>query len=172
MPLGNRIPPNALAISLAGCSRKNSRLSRQETPNSVCEVYKQKVERSRRIGVQRGDGGDEGGDRGDGGGVHKALCLPRSLQTSHMSKSHCSLHLSRNLSSSKITSGAAPATNIAFGSKTAPIPCACHEKSTLKHQSTSARHHNESAVARSTRRGHPDSASLRSRNALRRFREA
>ena len=42
--------------------------SRQETPNSVCEVYKQKVQRSRRIGVQRGDGGDQVGDRGDGGG--------------------------------------------------------------------------------------------------------
>ena len=40
----------------------------QETPNSVCEVYKQKVQRSRRIGVQRGDGGDQVGDRGDGGG--------------------------------------------------------------------------------------------------------
>ena len=26
------------------------------------------MQRSRRIGVQRGDGGDEGGDRGDGGG--------------------------------------------------------------------------------------------------------
>ena len=35
-------------------------LSRQETPNSVCEVYKQKVHRSRRIG-SRGDGGDKGG---------------------------------------------------------------------------------------------------------------
>ena len=40
----------------------------QETPNSVCEVYKQKVQRSKRIGVQTGDGGDEGGDCGDGGG--------------------------------------------------------------------------------------------------------
>ena len=36
-------------------------LSRQETPNSVCEVFKQKVKRSRRIGVKRGDGGDHFG---------------------------------------------------------------------------------------------------------------
>ena len=35
--------------------------------------------------------------------VQKALCLPRSLQTSHMSKSHNSLHLSRNQSAPKIT---------------------------------------------------------------------
>ena len=31
---------------------------------------------------------------------------------------------------------AAPATKFAFRSKTAPIPCACHEKSTLDHQNT------------------------------------
>ena len=31
---------------------------------------------------------------------------------------------------------AAPATKTAFRSKTAPIPCACHEKSTLEHQNT------------------------------------
>ena len=31
---------------------------------------------------------------------------------------------------------AAPATKIAFRSKTAPIPCACHEKSALEHQNT------------------------------------
>ena len=42
------------------CRRaRYKKLSRQETPNSVCEVCKEKVERSRRIGVQRGDGGDE-----------------------------------------------------------------------------------------------------------------
>ena len=34
---------------------------------------------------------------------HRALCLLRKLQTSHMSKSDDSLHLSRNLSSSTIT---------------------------------------------------------------------
>ena len=70
---------------------------------------------------------------------------------------------------------AAPATKTPFRSNTAPIPCTCHEKSTLKHQKMvspapatksdhhvpkCARHHNESAVARSTRRRHPDSASL------------
>ena len=58
----------------------------------------------------------------------------------------------------------APATKTALRSKTAPIPCACHEKSpkhevslapaTKKHHHVRkcARHHNESAVARSTRR--------------------
>ena len=107
--------------------------------------------------------------------------LPRNLQTSHMSKSHDSLHLSRNLSSSTITTM----------SKVLHLPRKLHfevKKSTLEHQKHEvslapatksdhqipkcARHHNESAVARSTRRGHPDSASLRSRNALRGFREA
>ena len=65
---------------------------------------------------------------------------------------------------------------MAFRSKTPPIPCACHETSTLEHQSKRfplrlphvrkcARHHNESAVARSTHCRHPDSASRRSRSA-------
>ena len=69
----------------------------------------------------------------------------------------------------------------------APIPCACQEKSTLEHQNTrfplrlprkvttmseNARGAtNESAVTTSTCRGQADSASLRSRNALRGFRE-
>ena len=34
---------------------------------------------------------------------HRVLCLPQNLQTSHMPKSHDSLHLSRNLSSSRMT---------------------------------------------------------------------
>ena len=74
-------------------------------------------------------------------------------------------------------------TKSALRSKAAPIPCTCHEKSTLDHQNTRfplrlprsgrcARHHNKSAVARSTRRNHPDFASLRSQNALRGLREA
>ena len=69
---------------------------------------------------------------------------------------------------------------------TAPIPCTCHEKSTLTktrgfpctchdesdhHVRKRIWHHNESAVARSTRRGPPDFVSLRSRNALRGFQE-
>ena len=29
---------------------------------------RRKSKKSRRVGVQRGDGGDQGGDRGDGGG--------------------------------------------------------------------------------------------------------
>ena len=74
---------------------------------------------------------------------------------------------------------AVPATKTAFRGKTPPIPCACHEKSTLEHQNTRfplrlprkvatmcenarGRRHNET---RNTRRGPPDSASLRSRNA-------
>ena len=71
--------------------------------------------------------------------VHKMLCLPRKWQTSHMSKSHDSLHLSRNQSSSKITAivqSAVPATKAVFRSKAAPIPCTCHEKSTLDQENT------------------------------------
>ena len=135
------------------------------------------------------------------------LCLARNLQTSQMStshdslhlSSHDSLHLSRNLSSSTITTKCpkCPATKTAFRSTTAPIPCTLSPKfdfgaptrevslapATKSHhhvrkcaydrrdgvrcecEKVHARHHNESAVVRSTRRRHPDSASLRSRNA-------
>ena len=79
---------------------------------------------------------------------------------------------------------AEPATKSALRSAAAPIPLICHEKSTLDSQSTRfplhlpqnhvqkcARRHNESAVATSTRRGPPDFATLRIRNAHRGFRE-
>ena len=80
-----------------------------------------------------------------------------------------------------------------YTSEQSPIPCTCQEKSTLeyvgppnlKHELSLApatksdhhvqkrvRHHNESAVATSTHCGHPDFASLHSRIARRRFREA
>ena len=118
--------------------------------------------------------------------VHQVLCLPRNLQTSHISKSHDSLRLSRNLSSSTITAMSKVLHENCIRSKTAPTPCTCHEKSTLEHQNDPlapttksdhhvrkcARHHDGSAVVRSTRRKHPDSASLRSRNAHGRCREA
>ena len=76
--------------------------------------------------------------------VDKVLCLPRNLQrlprnlqTSHMPKSHGSLQISQNQGMPKITTtshvqSAAPATKSALRSKTAPIPCTCHEKSTSR----------------------------------------
>ena len=69
---------------------------------------------------------------------HRVLCLPGNLPTNHMSKSHDSLHLSRNplLGNHHHVQSAEPATKTAFRSKTAPIPCTCHEKSTLEHQNT------------------------------------
>ena len=60
--------------------------------------------------------------------VRKVLYLLRNLQTSRMSKSNDSLHLSRNVQS------AAPATKAAVRSETAPIPCTCYEKSTFNHE--------------------------------------
>ena len=101
------------------------------------------------------------------------------------SKSHDSLHLSRNLSSS----------TIATMSKLLRLPRKLHfevkqlrslapvTKSRLwstkargfpsdHHVRKCARRHNESAVVRSARPGRPDFVSLRSRNALRGFREA
>ena len=72
--------------------------------------------------------------------VDKVLRLPRNLQTIHMCKSYDSLHLSRNQSASKIDHHHVQSTTLsmksALRSKTAPIPCTCHEKSTLDHQST------------------------------------
>ena len=60
--------------------------------------------------------------------AHKVLRLPRSLQTSHMSKSHVEDH--------HRVQSTAPATKSAARSTTAPIPCTCHESSTLDHQNT------------------------------------
>ena len=71
--------------------------------------------------------------------VHQVLRLPRNLQTSHMSKSHDSLHLSRTLRSLTITTMSKVLClpqKTAFRSITAPSPCTCHEKSTLEHQNT------------------------------------
>ena len=110
---------------------------------------------------------------------HRVLCLPRNLQTSHMSKSHDSLHLSRNQSSSTITTKSkvlhlprnlhfevkqlgslAPVTKSRLGAlKHAPATKSDH------HVPKCARHHNESAVARSTRCRQADFVSLRSQNA-------
>ena len=107
----------------------------------------------------------------------KVLRLPRNLHF----QVHIVLPLLRNLHF-EVHKSAVPATKCALRSKAAPIPCTCHEKPTLDHQSTRtksdhhvrkcARHHNKSATATSTRRGHPDFASVRSRNALGGFREA
>ena len=55
------------------------------------------------------------------------------------SRSHDSLHLSRNselVEDHHHVQSAALATKSAFPSKAAPIPCTCHEKSTLDHQNT------------------------------------
>ena len=69
----------------------------------------------------------------------QVLCVPRNLQTSHMSKSHDSLHLSRNQSASKITTMFKVLRlpqNLHFESRAAPILCTCHEKPTLDHHNT------------------------------------
>ena len=66
--------------------------------------------------------------------VHKVLRLPRlprNLQTSHMSKSHDSLHHDHVQSAA-----AAPARKSALRSKTTLIHCTCHEKSRLNHRNT------------------------------------
>ena len=120
-------------------------------------------------------------------GPHKVLHLPPFLKTNHMSKSHDSLHLSRHQSTSKISTMSkvhAPATKSTSKQNRSDPLRACHEKSRLwppkrgfpcachasDHRAQKcARRHNESAVATSTRRDHPDFASLRSRHALRGF---
>ena len=112
--------------------------------------------------------------------VHKVLCLPRNLHF-EVRKVLC---LPRNLHFQvHKVQNAEPATKSALQCKATTIPCNCHEKSPLNYQNTRFPlrkshhhvrpwHHNKSAVATSTCRGHPDSATLRSRNALRGFREA
>ena len=117
-------------------------------------------------------------------------CHEICKQTSHVSKSHDSLHLSRNQSTSKITTMSKVlhlprnlhlkynrsdplhlSRKLDFGAPKHEVSLA---PATQKdhHVRKCAQHHNESAVATSTRRRHPDFASLRSRNACRRFREA
>ena len=120
--------------------------------------------------------------------VHQVLCLPRNLhfkvhqvlrlpQNLHANEPHVQkprftapVTKSELLNDHHHVQSAAPATKTAVRSKTAPIPCTSHEKSTLDHEDTRfplhlprkrARHHNESAVVRSTRRGPSDFASLR-----------
>ena len=81
--------------------------------------------------------------------VHQMLCLPRNLSPSAVpaTKSANKPHVQKSRFSAPVTKSellddhhhvqsAAPATKTAFRSKTAPIPCACHEKSTLEHQNT------------------------------------
>ena len=111
----------------------------------------------------------------------RVLCLPRKLQASHMSESHDLLHLSRNQSSSKITTmskvlclprnlhfevkplrSLAPVGKSRLWTTLAPATKSDHVRKC-------AWHHNKSAVATRTRRGHPDFASLRSRSARRLF---
>ena len=124
-------------------------------------------------------------------GSLSAVSATKSANEPHVQKSRFTAPVTKSelLDDHHHVQSAAPATKTAFRSKTAPIPCTCHEKSTLEHQNTrfslrlprkvTTMYQNahgtttrESAVARSTRRGHPDSASLRSRNAHGRCREA
>ena len=106
------------------------------------------------------------------------ICTSRSQSAVPATKSANEPHVQKSRFTAPVTKSelpddhhhvqsAAPATKTALRSKTAPIPCTCHEKSTLEHQNTRfplrlprkvttmyrkcARHHNESAVARSTR---------------------
>ena len=90
---------------------------------------------------------------------HKVLCLARNPQTGHMSKSHESLHSSRNQSASmpfevKHSDPLRLSRKADFGPPKHEVFLQC------------ARHHNESALATSTRSSHPDFASVRSRNAF------
>ena len=105
------------------------------------------------------------------------LCLPRNLhfelckalrlpQNLHF-EVHKVLHLPRNLHFE-----VKPLRKVDFKDhESTRFPFAPATKSG-HHVRKRARHHNESAVATSTRRPPADSASLRSRNALRGFREA
>ena len=65
--------------------------------------------------------------------VQKVVCLPRNLHF----EVHKVLRLSRNLhvQTSRFTATNLPR-KLHFEALTAPISCACHEKSTLDHQST------------------------------------
>ena len=61
--------------------------------------------------------------------VHKVLCLPRNLQTRHMSQKlqfTAPVTKSEHLDDPHLVQSAAPATKSAYRSKAAPIPCACH----------------------------------------------
>ena len=96
-------------------------------------------------------------------------CATKSANEPHVQKSRFTAPVTKSelLDDHHHVQNAAPATKTAFRSKTAPIPCTCHEKSTLDppkhevslapatksdhHVQKCARHHNESAVARSTR---------------------
>ena len=141
--------------------------------------------------------------------VHKALHLPRNLHIEGQSqsavpatKSANEPHVQKSRFTAPVTKSellddhhhvqsAAPATKTARLSKTPPIPCTCHEKSTLEHQNTrfplrlprkvtnmcenvhgTTTRAQSLEDARSTCRRPPDSASLRSRSAHGRCREA
>ena len=65
--------------------------------------------------------------------VHEVLDLPRLLKTSHMHKSHDSLHLPRNQSMPKTTTMSKVLRLPQI--LPPPISCTCHEKSTLDHRS-------------------------------------
>ena len=70
---------------------------------------------------------------------HQVLRLPRSRQTSHMSQSHDSLHLSRNQSASTVTTTSKVLClqrNLHFEVSPLRSHCTCHEKPTLDHQNT------------------------------------
>ena len=67
--------------------------------------------------------------------VHKVLYLPPNLQTSHMSIT-APVTKSELVEDHHRVQSTLPATKTAFRSKTAPIPCTCHEKSTLKHENS------------------------------------
>ena len=74
--------------------------------------------------------------------VHKVLRLPRNLHIEghrvlvQKSRFIAPVTKSELLDDHHHVRSAAPATKTAFRSKTAPIPCTCHEKSTVKHRNT------------------------------------
>ena len=71
--------------------------------------------------------------------VHKAApTATKSANEPHVQKSRFTAPVTKSelLDDHHHVQSAAPATKTALRSKTAPIPCTCHEKSTLKHQNT------------------------------------
>ena len=71
-------------------------------------------------------------------GSQSALPATKSANEPHIQKPRFTAPVTKSelLDDHHHVQSAAPATKTAFRSKTAPIPCACHEKSTLEHQNT------------------------------------
>ena len=71
-------------------------------------------------------------------GSQSAAPATKIVNEPHVEKSRFTAPVTKSelLEDHQHVRSAAPATKTAFRSKTAPIPCACHDKSTLEHQNT------------------------------------